>query len=103
MEISVGDYVLSGGELAAAVLTDAVVRLLPGVLGDESSALTDSFQDGLVAPPDYTRPPVYKGWEVPEILRSGHEARIGQWRHEEALRRTRERRPDLLDRPEGDS
>jgi tRNA (guanine37-N1)-methyltransferase len=103
MEISVGDYVLSGGELAAAVLTDAVVRLLPGVLGDESSALTDSFQDGLVAPPDYTRPPVYKGWEVPEILRSGHEARIGQWRHEEALRRTLERRPDLLDRPEGDS
>jgi len=103
MEVSVGDYVLSGGELAAAILTDSVVRLLPGVLGDESSALTDSFQDGLVAPPDYTRPPVYNGWEVPEILRSGHEARIGQWRHEEALRRTRERRPDLLDRSEGDS
>jgi tRNA (guanine37-N1)-methyltransferase len=97
MEISVGDYVLSGGELAAAVLTDAVVRLLPGVLGDESSALTDSFQDGLVAPPDYTRPPVYKGWAVPEILRSGHEARIGQWRHDQALERTKLRRPDLLE------
>ena len=97
MEISVGDYVLSGGELAAAVLTDAVVRLLPGVLGDESSALTDSFQDGLVAPPDYTRPVSYKGWTVPEILRSGHEAKINQWRHEQALERTLGRRPDLLD------
>ncbi|MFM8978728.1 MAG: tRNA (guanosine(37)-N1)-methyltransferase TrmD, partial [Bacteroidota bacterium] len=90
-------YVLSGGELAAAVLTDAVVRLLPGVLGDESSALTDSFQDGLVAPPDYTRPVSYKGWTVPEILRSGHEAKINQWRHEQALERTLRRRPDLLD------
>lgn len=97
MEISVGNYVLSGGEVAAAVLTDAVVRLLPGVLGDESSALTDSYQDGLVAPPDYTRPQSYKGWEVPEVLLSGHEAKISQWRHEQALERTRRRRPDLLD------
>lgn len=103
MEISVGDYVLSGGELAAAVLTDAVVRLLPGVLGDESSALTDSFQDGLVAPPDYTRPPIYKGWAVPEVLRSGHEAKIGEWRHEQALERTRQRRPGLLDHHPGDT
>jgi tRNA (guanine37-N1)-methyltransferase len=96
MEISVGDYVLTGGELAAAIVTDAIVRLLPGVLNDETSALSDSFQDGLVAPPVYTRPASYKGWEVPSILRSGHEAKIEQWRYEEALQRTRERRPGLL-------
>lgn len=95
-EISIGDYVLSGGELAAAVVSDAVIRLLPGVLSDETSALTDSFQDGLVAPPVYTRPAEYKGWKVPEILLSGHEAKIEEWRHEQALTRTRKRRPDLL-------
>jgi len=95
-EISIGDYVLSGGELAAAVVSDAVIRLLPGVLSDETSALSDSFQDGLVAPPVYTRPAEYKGWKVPEILLSGHEAKIEEWRHEQALTRTRKRRPDLL-------
>ncbi|MFN3528359.1 MAG: tRNA (guanosine(37)-N1)-methyltransferase TrmD [Bacteroidia bacterium] len=96
MEISVGNYVLTGGELAAAIVTDSVVRLLPGVLNDESSALSDSFQDGLVAPPVYTRPANYLGWEVPEILRSGHEARIEQWRHEQAVARTKARRPGML-------
>jgi tRNA (guanine37-N1)-methyltransferase len=95
-EISIGNYVLSGGELAAAVVADAVIRLLPGVLSDETSALSDSFQDGLVAPPVYTRPADYKGWKVPEVLLSGHQARIEEWRHEQAVKRTRQRRPDLL-------
>ena len=94
-EISIGDYVLSGGELAAAVLTDAIVRLIPGVLNDETSALSDSFQDGLLAPPVYTRPAEYKGWEVPEILRSGNLKGIEEWRHEQSLERTKNRRPDL--------
>ena len=93
-EISIGDYVLSGGELAAAVISDAVIRLLPGVLSDETSALTDSFQDGLVAPPVYTRPASYKDMEVPEILRSGNEKLINEWRFEESVKRTEERRPD---------
>ena len=95
-EISVGDYVLSGGELAAAVLADAVIRLLPGVLNDETSALTDSFQDNLLAPPVYTRPADYQGWAVPEVLRSGHEANIDEWRFEQSVARTQQRRPDLL-------
>ena len=95
-EISVGDYVLTGGEMPAAIIADAIVRLLPGAIGDEQSALTDSFQDNLLEPPIYTRPAVYKGWEVPEILLSGHEARIADWRHEQALERTRRLRPDLL-------
>lgn len=94
-EISIGDFVLSGGELAAAVIADAVFRLVPGVLNDETSALTDSFQDGLIAPPVYTRPADYKGWVVPDVLTSGHQARIEAWRHEQSLERTRERRPDL--------
>jgi len=96
-EVSIGDYVLSGGELAAAVLSDAVIRLLPGVLGDESSALSDSYQDGLVAPPDYTRPAVYNGWKVPDVLLSGHQAQIDAWRQEQAVERTRQRRPGLLE------
>jgi tRNA (guanine37-N1)-methyltransferase len=95
-EISIGDYVLSGGELAAAVVADAVIRLIPGVLSDETSALTDSFQDGLVAPPVYTRPAEYNGWKVPDVLMSGHEAKIRQWREEQAVERTRKKRPDLL-------
>jgi len=95
-EISIGDYVLSGGELAAAVVSDAVIRLIPGVLSDESSALTDSFQDGLVAPPVYTRPAEYNGWKVPDLLLSGHESKIEQWKHEKSLERTQNRRPDLL-------
>lgn len=95
-EISIGDYVLSGGELAAAVLADAVVRLLPGVLSDESSALTDSFQDGLVAPAVYTRPADYQGWKVPPVLLSGNPSRIEDWRHENSLERTRKRRPGLI-------
>lgn len=95
-EISIGDYVLSGGELAAAVVSDAVIRLIPGVLSDESSALTDSFQDGLVAPPVYTRPAEYNGWKVPDVLLSGHESKIEQWKHEKSLERTQNRRPDLL-------
>lgn len=95
-EISIGDYVLSGGELAAAVVADAIIRLIPGVLNDETSALTDSFQDNLLAPPVYTRPAVYEGREVPEVLLSGHEAKISQWRFEASVRRTREKRPDLL-------
>lgn len=94
-EISIGDYVLSGGELGAAVVVDAVVRLIPGVLSDETSALTDSFQDDLLAPPVYTRPAEYKGYRVPDILLSGHEANMTEWNHEQALERTRERRPDL--------
>jgi tRNA (guanine37-N1)-methyltransferase len=101
-EISIGDYVLSGGELAAAVLSDAIIRLLPGVLGDETSALSDSFQDGLVAPPTYTRPAEYEGWKVPDVLLSGHQARIDSWRHEQALERTRQRRPGLLPPANGD-
>jgi tRNA (guanine37-N1)-methyltransferase len=95
-EISIGDYVLSGGELAAAVVADAVIRLIPGVLSDETSALTDSFQDGLVAPPVYTRPAAYKGWEVPDVLLSGDHAKIEEWKHEKALERTQKRRPNLL-------
>ncbi len=95
-EISVGNYVLSGGELAAAVVSDAIIRLLPGVLNDETSALSDSFQDNLLAPPVYTRPAEFRGLKVPEILLSGHEAEIEKWRHEQSLARTRERRPDLL-------
>jgi tRNA (guanine37-N1)-methyltransferase len=95
-EISIGDYVLSGGELAAAVLSDAIIRLLPGVLNDETSALTDSFQDNLLAPPVYTRPADYEGNKVPDILMSGHEAKIEEWRYEQSIIRTKERRPDLL-------
>jgi tRNA (guanine37-N1)-methyltransferase len=95
-EISIGNYVLSGGELAAAVVSDAIIRLIPGVLSDETSALTDSFQDNLLAPPVYTRPAEYKGWKVPEVLLSGHEVKIEQWRLEKALERTKERRPDLM-------
>jgi tRNA (guanine37-N1)-methyltransferase len=95
-EISIGDYVLSGGELGAAVLCDTIIRLVPGVLGNETSALTDSFQDNLLAPPVYTRPSEYKGMRVPEILLSGHTAKIEEWREEQALKHTRERRPDLL-------
>ena len=95
-EISIGDYVLSGGELAAAVLVDAIGRLLPGVLNDETSALTDSFQDNLLAPPVYTRPLEFRTWKVPDILLSGNHAKIEQWRHEQAIKRTEERRPDLL-------
>lgn len=95
-EISIGDYVLTGGELPAAVITDAIVRLLPGAIGDEQSALSDSFQDNLLAPPVYTRPADYKGWKVPEILLSGHEAKIAEWRYEMAMERTKRLRPDLL-------
>ncbi|KAA0130520.1 tRNA (guanosine(37)-N1)-methyltransferase TrmD [Chryseobacterium sp. SN22] len=95
-EISIGDYVLTGGELAACVLADSVIRLLPGVLNDEQSALTDSFQDDLLSPPIYTRPEMYKGLEVPKILLSGNFAKIEEWRHDEAVRITREKRPDLL-------
>lgn len=96
LELSTGNYVLSGGELAAAVVCDSVIRLIPGVLGDETSALSDSFQDGLLSAPVYTRPSDYKGWKVPEILLSGHEAMIRQWRLEQAMKRTAERRPELL-------
>lgn len=96
-EISIGDYVLTGGELAAAVMCDAVIRLIPGVIGDEQSALSDSFQDGLLAPPEYTRPAEFRGWRVPDVLLSGNHAKIEQWRYEQALERTRLRRPDLLD------
>lgn len=95
-EISVGDYVLTGGEIPAIIISDAIVRLIPGVLGDEQSALSDSFQDSLLAAPDYTRPAEYKGWRVPDILLSGHEAKIAQWRHEQSLERTRLLRPELL-------
>ncbi len=95
-EISIGDYVLSGGELPAAVLCDAIIRLLPGVLNDETSALSDSFQDNLLSPPVYTRPADYMGWKIPEILLSGHSKNIDDWRHQQALERTKIRRPDLL-------
>ncbi len=96
-EISVGDYVLTGGEIPAVIIADAIVRLIPGAIGDEQSALSDSFQDNLLAPPVYTRPADYKGWRVPDILLSGHQARIDEWKHEQALERTRRLRPDLLD------
>ena len=95
-EISIGDYVLSGGELAAAVVSDAIIRLLPGVLNDETSALTDSFQDNLLAPPVYTRPADFEGMKIPEILLSGHEKKINEWRFEQSIKRTQERRPDLM-------
>jgi tRNA (guanine37-N1)-methyltransferase len=96
-EISIGDYVLSGGELAAAVLCDSIIRLIPGVLGNETSALTDAFQDNLLSPPIYTRPATYKNLEVPQILLSGHQQKIDEWRDQKALERTQQRRPDLLD------
>jgi tRNA (guanine37-N1)-methyltransferase len=95
-ELSLGSFVLTGGELAAAAMVDAIVRLLPGVLNDEQSALSDSFQDDLLSSPVYTRPSEYKGWKVPEILLSGHAAKIDEWRHEQSVERTKERRPDLL-------
>jgi tRNA (guanine37-N1)-methyltransferase len=95
-ELSLGSFVLTGGELAAATMVDAIVRLLPGVLNDEQSALSDSFQDDLLSPPVYTRPSEYKGWKVPDILLSGHAAKIEEWRHEQSMERTKERRPDLL-------
>ncbi len=95
-EISIGDYVLTGGELPAAVIADAIVRLIPGAIGDEQSALSDSFQDNLLAPPVYTRPAEYNGWKVPDILLSGHEAKISQWRYDQALERTKRLRPDLI-------
>lgn len=95
-EISIGDYVLTGGEIPAVVIADAMVRLIPGVIGDEQSALSDSFQDNLLAPPVYTRPAEYNGWRVPDILLSGHEAKISEWRYEQALERTKLLRPDLL-------
>ncbi|MBR6756888.1 MAG: tRNA (guanosine(37)-N1)-methyltransferase TrmD [Bacteroidaceae bacterium] len=96
-EISIGDYVLTGGELPAAIIADAVVRLIPGAIGDEQSALSDSFQDNLLAPPVYTRPAEYKGWRVPDILLSGHQRKIDEWKHEQAVERTRRLRPHLLD------
>jgi tRNA (guanine37-N1)-methyltransferase len=99
-EMSIGDYVLTGGELPAMVAIDAIVRLLPGVLGNESSALSDSFQSGLLEYPQYTRPASFRGWDVPEVLLSGHHGRIAEWRHREALRRTWARRPDLLEKRE---
>ena len=96
-EISIGDYVLTGGELAAAIISDAIIRLIPGASGDEQSALSDSFQHNLLAPPVYTRPAEYKGWKVPEILLSGHQRKIEEWQHEQSIERTRRLRPDLLD------
>lgn len=101
-EISIGDYVLSGGELAAAVVSDAIIRLIPGVLSDETSALNDSFQDDLIAPPVYTRPAEYKGWKVPDVLISGHEAKIEHWRYEKSLERTAKKRPGLMKGKEND-
>ena len=95
-EISIGDYVLTGGEIPAVVIADAIIRLIPGAIGDEQSALSDSFQDNLLAPPVYTRPAEYKGWRVPDVLLSGHAAKIDDWKHEQALSRTRLLRPDLL-------
>lgn len=97
-EISVGDYVLTGGELAAAIMADAIVRVIPGVIGDEQSALTDSFQDNLLEPPVYTRPAEYKGWKVPDVLLSGHDAKIAEWEMQQALERTQRLRPDLLEK-----
>ncbi|MEP6950140.1 MAG: tRNA (guanosine(37)-N1)-methyltransferase TrmD [Ginsengibacter sp.] len=96
-EISIGDYVLSGGELGAAVLADAIGRLIPGVLNDETSALTDSFQDNLLAPPVYTRPEEFRGWKVPQILMSGNHSKIADWRHEQSIEKTKEKRPDILE------
>ena len=96
-ELSLGDFVLTGGELAAAAMIDAIVRLIPGALNDETSALSDSFQDDLISPPVYTRPASYKGWEVPEVLLSGHQAKIDEWRHEQSILRTKERRPGLIE------
>jgi tRNA (guanine37-N1)-methyltransferase len=96
-EISIGDFVLTGGELPAAIMTDAIVRLIPGAIGDEQSALSDSFQDNLLAPPVYTRPAEYKGWKVPEILLSGHQAKVDEWNHQQSVERTKLLRPDLLD------
>ncbi|MGM9847163.1 MAG: tRNA (guanosine(37)-N1)-methyltransferase TrmD [Muribaculaceae bacterium] len=96
-EISIGDYVLTGGEMPAIIIADAIVRLIPGAIGDEQSALSDSFQDNLLAPPVYTRPAEYNGWKVPDILLSGHEAKIAQWKHEQAVERTKRLRPGLLD------
>jgi len=101
-EISIGDYVLSGGELAAAIVVDAIGRLLPGVLNDETSALMDSFQDGLLAPPVYTRPAEFRGWKVPDILLSGDPKKVDEWRHEQSLKRTAERRPGLLENESGE-
>jgi tRNA (guanine37-N1)-methyltransferase len=97
-ELSLGDFVLTGGELAAAAMIDAIVRLIPGALNDETSALSDSFQDDLISPPVYTRPASYKGWEVPEVLLSGHQAKIDEWRHEQSEERTKQRRPELIKR-----
>lgn len=97
-EVSIGDYVLTGGELAAACMTDAIVRIIPGVIGDEQSALSDSFQDNLLEPPVYTRPAEYKGWKVPDVLLSGHDAKIAEWEMEQSLERTKRLRPDLLKR-----
>ncbi len=97
MEISIGDYVLTGGELAAAVVSDAIIRLIPGVMSDETSALTDSFQDGLLSPPVYTRPADYNGWKVPDVLLSGNQAKIDEWREQQAFERTKQIRPDLLE------
>ncbi len=96
-ELSLGDFVLTGGEIAAAAMVDAIVRLLPGALNDETSALSDSFQDDLISPPVYTRPAEYKGWKVPDVLLSGHQAKIDEWRHEQSVKRTQERRPKLLE------
>jgi len=96
-EISIGDYVLTGGELAAAVISDAVIRILPGAISDEQSALSDSFQDNLLAPPVYTRPADYKGWKIPEILQSGNQRKIEEWEHEQSMERTKRLRPDLLE------
>ena len=96
-EVTIGDYVLTGGELAAAIMCDAIVRLIPGAIGDEQSALSDSFQDNLLAPPVYTRPAEYKGWRVPDVLLSGHQRKIDEWKHEQSLARTRRLRPDLLE------
>ena len=101
-EISIGDYVLSGGELAAAVLADSIIRLLPGVLNDETSALSDSFQDNLLAPPVYSRPADFKGMKVPEVLLSGHSGKIEEWRQQKAVERTKERRPDIFKKHQGD-
>lgn len=98
MELSIGDYVLTGGELAAAVVTDAIGRLIPGVINEETSALTDSFQDNLLAPPVYTRPEDYKGWKVPEVLLSGDPKKVENWRHDQAVERTKTRRPDIFER-----
>ena len=97
-EISIGDYVLSGGELAAAVLSDSIIRLIPGVLNDETSALTDSFQDDLLSPPVYTRPSDYNGWEVPDVLLSGHQKKVDEWRMDKAVERTKARRPDIYEK-----